>query len=376
MTNVKPLRAVELKTIDDYLAPVDVHEELRAPQGGAVTCVVGIIAFVVELLLVFGVLKEQIPVVGGIFLHLVVVAALAVYARVIMVSASENRFALLLAIVVATTGPYGAAGLVLSTVLYWLFARLSSTFGDWYTSMFPQLAMSQAERVYDDIKTGRDESEKSYSVIPFLDVLSFGTETQKRQALARMTANFHPMFAPVLKKALGDSSNTIRVQAATAITKIEQQFTDRQMALSAVEKLHPGDPIVLKALAKHYDNYAYTGLLDANREASNRASALEYYKEYLQHRSDDAVVRSDVGRLLMRNKDYAEAATWLRQAIDLGYNSPTITQWYAEALFACGRYSELRQASALIPSVPGEGANAQPALKAAIDLWKTAGARA
>jgi tetratricopeptide (TPR) repeat protein len=369
MINVKPL-----KTIDDYLAPVDVHEELRAPRGGIITSVVGIVAFTVESLLVYAVLKEGMSVVGGIFLHLVVVAVLAIYARIVYTSARENRFALLLLISVATTGPYGAAGLVLSSVLYWLFDRLSSSFKDWYASMFPHVPMSQAEQIYSDIKMGRDESEKLYSVIPFLDVLSFGTETQKRQALSRMAANFHPLFAPVLRKALGDMSNTIRVQAAVAIGKIEQQFTDRQMQLTAVEKLHPGDPIVILALARHYDNYAYTGILDPAREIANRKQALAYYRQYLSYMSDDINVRSDIGRLLMRSQDYKEAAEWLRKCIDLGYNSPAIAQWYAEALFACGRYNELRQFSHHIPLASETQGNSQPALKAAIDLWKGAAA--
>jgi tetratricopeptide (TPR) repeat protein len=370
MTNVKPLR-----TIDDYLAPIDVHDALHAPRGGIVTIIMGVLALAIESLLVYSVLHDGISVAGAIFLHLIVIAVLAVYSRIMLISARENRFALLLLISVATTGPYGAAGLVLSTLLYGVYDRSSLSFGEWYSSMFPRVPESTAEQIYNDIKTGRDESEKLYSVIPFLDVLSFGNETQKRQALSRMASNFHPLFAPVLKKALGDMSNTIRVQAAVAIGKIEQQFTDRQMQLSAVEKLHPNDPIVLLALARHYDNYAYTGLLDPARESANRQHALDYYKQYLAYKPEDTGVRSDIGRLLMRNQDYEAAAEWLRQCIDLGYSSPAIAQWHAEALFNCDRFNELRQFSAHIPQTE-EQSRSQPALKAAIDLWKTAGVRA
>jgi polysaccharide biosynthesis protein PelE len=371
MTNVLPLR-----TIDDYLAPVDVHDALRAPRGGALTCVVGLLVLAAESWLVYEVLHEGISVPGVIFLHLVLVAALAFYARALLGMTGEGRFALLLLIAVAAAGPYGAAGLVVSTLLYWLFDHLSSPFSLWHATMFPRRKISEAERIYTDIAIGRDESEKIYSVIPFLDVLSFGSEIQKRQALAKIAANFHPLFAPVLKKALGDISNTIRVQAAVAITRIEQQFTERQMQLSVVEKLHPDDPIVLLALARHYDNYAYTGLLDAHRETANRTQALDYYRRYLARKSEDVQVRSDIGRLLMRSGEYKEAAEWFRQCIDLGYGTPTIAQWHAEALFRCGRYGELRQYSHAVPSVPAEHATHQPALTVAIDLWKTKGTAA
>src|SRR5690606_10499429 len=100
----------------------------------------------------------------------------------------------------------------------------------------------------------------------------------------------------------------------------------------------PRDAVVLLALAEHYDQYAYTGLLDAEREHVNRDMALEYYNRYLEFNSQDVNVRARIGRIYMRNKQYDEAAAWFRKCIDVGYKSESIQQWYMEALFASNRY--------------------------------------
>jgi tetratricopeptide (TPR) repeat protein len=221
---------------------------------------------------------------------------------------------------------------------------------------------------------GRDESSKTYSVIPFLDVLSFGNETQKRQALAKMTSHFHPNFAPAFKKALSDDSNTIRVQAATAITKIENQFTERLMKLAKVKEQYEREPVVVLALAEHYDNYAYTGLLDADREQANRQRAFEHYQEYLELDPQSLDVRTRVGRILMRNKEFDKACEWFRKCADLGYVSEAIFQWYSEALFECGRYDELRRLTASSHQHPATqtAAAVQPfAVKEALGLWSS-----
>ena len=54
-----------------------------------------------------------------------------------------------------------------------------------------------------------------------MDVLSFGNELQKRQALSKAAANFHPNFAPLFRKGLSDNSNTIRVLAAMTAESAE-----------------------------------------------------------------------------------------------------------------------------------------------------------
>jgi len=261
-------------------------------------------------------------------------------------------------------------------MMHFIYLRHSQSFEGWYQSIFPLMGLTQSEQVYDDLVVGRDESSRTYSVIPFLDVLSYGNELQKRQALAKMTSNFHPQFAPAFKKALNSDSNTIRVQAATAISKIENSFTEKLMKLTKTISKFPNEPVVIKALAEHYDDYAYTGLLDSDREQGNRQRAYEHYLEYLELQPADVDVRTRVGRILMRNKEYEKASKWLWQCIQLGYSSDSISEWYSEALFHCKKYDDLRRFSLHMKQPSDVSSSAQQPLHEALNLWRTAEGRA
>jgi hypothetical protein len=365
------------KTIDDFFAQADVHDLNREKNGGLITCLVSFVVLAVETLLVYWAVMSNLSATFVLVLHGAVVVLLALYTRVLMSRGEENRFALLLLMTTATTGPFGPAGVILTVMLYFLFMRRAVSFEEWYETIFPTLFMSRSQRIYDDIVVGRDESSKNYSVIPFLDVLSFGNEQQKRQALAKMTSNFHPNFSPAFRKALLDDSNSIRVQAATAISKIENQFMERLIKLTELKERFPREPVVVMALAEHYDNYAYTGLLDADRERGNRQKALDHYLEYLELDPTKLEVRTHVGRILMRSKEYAKAADWFRKCADLGYRSDAMSQWQAEALFECKRYDELRRLSGNLRSDNATSASAQPlVVKEALGVWASAGGQA
>ena len=148
------------------------------------------------------------------------------------------------------------------------------------------------------------------------------------------------------------------------------------MKIAKVKEQFPNEPVVVKALAEHYDNYAYTGLLDSDREQNNRQKAYEHYMEYLQLVTADVDVRTRVGRLLMREGAYAKACDWFQKCIQLGYNSDAISQWYSEALFKCGKYEELRRFSMHLKNIPQGEAYAQPvAVREALNMWQSAEGR-
>jgi polysaccharide biosynthesis protein PelE len=365
------MKSAQPRTIQEYFAGPDVHDVQREEHGGAITCVIAVVVLLVEILLASQLLKGSVSVAFAAFTHLIIVGLLTFYARVLVRGGSENRFALLLALSTALTGPFGAAGVILTILFYVFFTRKAMPFAEWFDSIFPSVLQSRSQRIYEDIVVGRDESSKTYSVIPFLDVLSFGNEAQKRQALAKMTSSFHPNFAPAFKRALSDSSNTIRVQAATAITKIENLFLERLMKLSALKDLHPKDPVVVWALAEHCDGYAYTGLLDADREQANRRKALEHYQEFLHLKPSDIDAHTRVGRILMRNRDYEKALDWFKNCIEQGYVNESISLWYSEALFACGRFDELRYHARHSVNLSERATALQPVLKETLGLWST-----
>lgn len=331
-------------TIEAYFEGTDVHDESRVGPGSAIAVVAALVFFVLHgynSWLFFH--EEAISFGKALTFHILLSSASGLLVLAFAGSARENRFLLLLFIATTTTGIFGAAGTLLCILLHNWYMSYAQPFGEWFTSIFPSSARTTNEQIYEDIQVGRDESSKPYSVISFTDVIRYGSESQKRMALSKMTSRFHHSFAPAFRLALNDTSNNIRVQAATAISKIENQFTARLMKLNELLDEHPQNLVIIMAIAEYYDNYAFTGILDDDRERHNREQAHRHYKEYLALKPGSAEAYLKIGRLLMRSGKSKEALDWLRQSIDRGHSSPALTTWYAEALYASGRFSELRE---------------------------------
>ncbi len=331
-------------SIETYFEGVDIHDERRVGSCGAAAVLAAALFTVLHgynVWLFF--FAGSIGFTKALVFHFMLAFAAGLLAKAFSGVDRESRFFLLLFISTLAMGVFGAAGTLLGALLHIWYMRYAQPFTVWFNSIFPSPVTEVSQQIYEDIQVGRDEASKPYSVVPFLDVIWYGNESQKRMALSKMTSRFHPSFAPAFKKALGDSSNSIRIQAATAISKIENQFMHRLMKLNKLHNEQPKNPTITLAIAEHYDDYAFTGILDDDRERENRAQALKHYQQYLDLRPTDTETHVRIGRLLMRTGEPMRAIDWLRQSIERGHKSQALMNWYAEALFACGRFAELRQ---------------------------------
>lgn len=361
--------SLALKPIEHYLRGEDIHDARREHKNdGLATGLLSVLLGVVHGITLYLLVWNHIGLMMWGVVHVLLVAIAGIYARIRLSTGGDPRFALLLTLTTAVMGVFGAAGCLLSVLMHALFNRYAHSFAEWFETIFPSAHLTPGEIVNDNLLTGRDEAPKTYSVVPFLDVMIIGSEEQKREALGKMTSQFHPSFASAFRRALEDENNAIRVQAATAIAKIENQFLEQTIQIEMVRRKHPKDDQVLLALARHYDNYAYTGILDAEREESNRAKALDAYMLYLKNHPSEVQIRMFVGRLMIRSEKTAQAAEWFRQSIDAGYSTPQMITWYMECLFKLGRYSELRSFAARFHhSAMDQGI--EPSLVDSVQLW-------
>ena len=315
---------------------------------------------------------------GAIFIliHLIAVAITCVIGFRQFKANSDAPFTVIIGLTTAVTGVFGAVGTLLSALIYVVFRQTASSFYEWLRTIFPPDPNRHSQDVYDDILFGIDENPREYSVMPFMEVMQIGSEVQKRRALSRMTMHFHPRLAPAFKLALKDSNNTIRVQAATSVAKLENQFMEMLENIQAATKMAPNDPKVTFATARFYDDYAYTGLLDNEREQRNRKNAISYYKKYLEYDAENIESWTAIGRLHFRAKDYKESAEWLRHALDRGWHSKNIIAWYFECLYEMDDYAALREAIATYGRYINAREDLPLGLANAIELWMNQGAAA
>jgi hypothetical protein len=287
------------------------------------------------------VLAARLGILVGAALHVALIALLCGWIRRLARTQQDLRMPLLLTATSAVLGPIGPAGVLLTIGLQHWFTRSALTFESWYASLFPEETSRSGLISGPPLPSSDEETSGTINVVPFMDILSFGTRQQKQSMIALMTSRFQPAFAPVLRKALNDSNNAIRVQAATATTKVENNFLERSMQLADAAKKNPHSPAVLLDLARHYDAYAFAGILDEKRERENRDKAIAAYRGFLELKPEDLTVKAELGRLLVRTGDFAQAIALLHQAIEDRVSSPQIVLWYMESLYSLGRYEEL-----------------------------------
>lgn len=283
----------------------------------------------------------------GVILHLAITVLLFGWVARLSRAHRDLRMPWLLAATSAILGPIGPAGVLLTIGLQSWYARSALPFESWYESLFPEEVPRSGSLPDRLLRSIDGQSSGIINAVPFLDILSFGTRQQKQSMIALISSRFQPAFAPVLRKALNDGNNAIRVQAATAATRVENNFLERSMELADEAKRNPHSPAVLLALARHYDAYAFAGILDERRERENRDRAVAAYRGYLELKPEDLSIKAELGRLLVRKGDFAAAVSLLHQAIEDRVGSSQVALWYMESLFNLGRFDELNRLTTL-----------------------------
>ncbi|MEO5367518.1 MAG: hypothetical protein H7831_14430 [Magnetococcus sp. WYHC-3] len=301
-----------------------------------------------ETILTFLLLSRHSLVDGGVYLamHALISVLMVLFAIQAARKLEGDRiWMFLLAIFAVPLGPVGVVGVLFAFFMFVRYRRDATPFGEWYAALFPEDTVDASEGLLRRLKIIADSGGQAGAadITPFLDVLNFGEQRQKLAMITLISRHFRPVFAPLLKRALGDGDNAIRVQAATAVSQIENRFTARSLILERALEHRPDSPDVVLELARHFDDYAFTGILDSVRESENRERALAAYRQYLALRPGDDAARTVVGRSLIRNHRLEEAVSFFEQALAEGRRDPQMVLWYMECLYRMGRYEALNR---------------------------------
>lgn len=300
-------------------------------------------------------------------IHLATVAGLVAWYRFSPGVRADVRIPLLLITITAALGPLGPVITLLTMALARQYMRNATPFEEWYRTLFPELA---DETEGDLARQAANASlEDPSSLTPFIEVLAYGSLLQKQALIALISKSFRPAFGPILKRALSDENNAVRVQAGTAMNRIENMTHAQTVELEHRFSERPGDPSVLLELSRHYDGLLYSGILDTKREEETRERALEAWKLYLTVRPDDIESQIAASRLRLRSGRCEEAASSLRTIVDAGAASAQASLWYMESLYRLGQFAELRTYAKRPETRAVMDADLPPAALEAIQLW-------
>jgi hypothetical protein len=279
-----------------------------------------------------------------------------------------TRHGALLLMVIAAFGPLGGFGMLLAAAVERHQALRSPSVDERYEMLFPPAEPDAQSGLWRRIGQRAHDRRRESDVTSFLDILTFGSVPQRQTAIGIMAQQFKPEFSPALRAAVRDEHNVIRVQAATAIARLEQQLFERTVALEATVARDASNASAVLALAGHFDDQAFAGLFDPTREAMCRTRAAELFARYLEVRPVDQAVELRLARLLLRQGRATDAEPRLRRLAEAGHRTARL--WLMECLFTQGRYEDVR-AVAGGWDVAGDDKDglAPPGVRATVDLW-------
>jgi len=316
----------------------------RFPFETTVTVILTSIAAVVEWAAFHSLLGDRISLATGLGFHLAVVLLLSAWFLLQLKTGMDIRLTALVLLMITVTGPFGSLISVLMLVFFLGFSNADISFLQWLSALFPEERVEKSIELYQRLSAGWDDFSEKKRIMTFQDALALGTIQQKREALAKISRYFRREFAPALMSALHDSDNAIRVQAATVIAKFEQEYMSRYMQLSRQHKEDPDDPDILLKLAQQADAYAYSGILDREREADFRKIATEHFLTYLEKDPENDQVLFSLGRLYIHLGKPERSFDLLHGFMSSGQKPPlNLAMWLIESLYSLGRYSEIRE---------------------------------
>lgn len=301
-----------------------------------------ILVFVVQLWASALLLRDQLPGLYAVFVHLASVALLAVWVFRRTSGSRRRNLGLISLISVALLGPIGALGALVSACVILFSWGKESSFEKWYeqTVLDP---LERLDRNADTLEkfsrsTVRAASSRAKS---FHDVLDHGDYESKQKILAHVGSRYRAEYASIVRRALADSDPSMRVRAATVMEKIDSSFARELVKREAARRLSPNDADAIERVALHLDNYANAGLWSDERTLELRLKAAESFEAAYAVSKGESRIRKNLVRVLIRVRNYSKVLE-LCDAISLKDMDYSELTWYAEALFALGAYERLR----------------------------------
>jgi len=283
---------------------------------------------------------------GSIFLAFLAHSAVVLTAFCLVILALylqwDVRFAALLCLF-SFLGPLGIVLCLLTLCLYALYSKIPAS-SSLLEALLPERKLGGREELYHRLTYGMEDLTSKQRGVAFHDIMSFGTSQQKRSVIEKILKYFNVEFSSLLLQALNDPSPSVRIYAATAMNRLDNQFYNRFLSLLENVQNQPNDSSALLALAKHCEEYAGSKILDEGRTRKMWENAMNAYENYVKLNPADWAVPVALGRIYLTLGMPQQAHVWLEDARQKhkGLPQEAILDW-CNCLYQLGRYADLRE---------------------------------
>lgn len=218
-------------------------------------------------------------------------------------------------------GAPGALVIALSYLLFFGYLCFIQPIGELLASLVPRFALERVDAVYERILYKLDDFRSDRVPIPFRDVMEFGSYKQKRRIIEKMLRYFRPAFANALKMGLYDKSSAIKVQAATAISAIDHKMFAAHIVWKKRAQEAPHDREIQKIYGEKTLSYAFSRILDDDRQVRMLDEAKRVFEEYLKEKPDDEEVIIDLAEIYAALNHDAMVKQLAERALALQFSS-------------------------------------------------------
>lgn len=328
---------------------METEQEERREERPIQALLFTLIALIVESAILLQSIMNQLSLIDALTIHFSLTLLLLIWVRISYKKELALKLPIYSTISTGFLGFPGAFMALFGIVIYLKQAKTSINFIDWLSNLFPEEKKSDGDLLYQRLEAGWDDFSEKKQLMTFIDVMTFGTVSQKRVALTKISRYFRREFAPALAQALDDPSNAIRVQAATVMAKVEQDYMSTYMEQTRRYAADTEDTKCLLKIAKIADSYAYSGILAPDQEKKFRAIAIEHYEKYLEKvykktKREDPKVVFALCRLYLQEKMADKAEPLLRRCVEKDrYQSLNLGLWYMESLYLLQKFDLLEE---------------------------------
>lgn len=150
---------------------------------------------------------------------------------------------------------------------------------------------------------------------------------------------------PLLRQALRDPEDDIRLLAYALIDRKEQKISDRiQLQLETSKPNAPSENLQFyKRIASDYWELAHSELVQGEMLSHTLDRAFDQVQAGLNHHPDDAGLRFQLARMLLRTGKLKEAQVELEKAEHLGINRKQLLPYFAEIEFSSKHFDKVKQ---------------------------------
>ncbi|MBR0842125.1 hypothetical protein JQ607_18150 [Bradyrhizobium liaoningense] len=137
-----------------------------------------------------------------------------------------------------------------------------------------QSEVDHCERVHIALLDHRIRIERASLIHPLMDAISDGSQPAKLEALGVVWRKFETRLVGVLRRGLRDTDASVRVLAATVISKLHAVFVGKVGVCQAAAAAHPLTAQSWRNLAEARLAYAASGLLEGEQAHAQIESAV------------------------------------------------------------------------------------------------------